>query len=345
MCFFCERNMRILKLLFYIFIFLVISVLVLWGFPLVVFHLVNSLNGYSVNYLSIWLDSEHVPIFLREIISTSVTDLSRLGQFGDLFGGLNVVMTSASVLLILISYRGQSAFIKRQLKADERRDVENNFYQVLSSFRNFVAGVDLKTEKDEVRGVEAFRGMHDEVVNIYAFFKEHGIKFLEESLEKEINEFKINGDFNSHRFAIAVNQNNCLNKLKERYSVTTDVVVFSYLFKYYYFAHDLSLYFRLLYRIIDNVDSSHIDDTNKWLLIKVVRSSISDFELLLIFYNVISPLGRDFKPLCEKYAFFDNLDYEDVIEYGLLGRLSKTAYCSKMARNSCPTGWRRLLAK
>ncbi len=60
-------------------------------------------------------------------------------------------------------------------------------------------------------------------------------------------------------------------------------------------------YFRSLYNIVKLVDQSELED--KRLYTNLVRAQLSSLELILLFYNCLSDLGREkFKPLIEEYA-------------------------------------------
>lgn len=85
----------------------------------------------------------------------------------------------------------------------------------------------------------------------------------------------------------------------------------------------LGHYFRLLYNLVKFVDLA--PDVDKRFYTNLVRAQLSSAELLLLFYNCLSPLGRDkFKPLVEKYALLktipddDSLPAEELLrEYGV----------------------------
>lgn len=85
----------------------------------------------------------------------------------------------------------------------------------------------------------------------------------------------------------------------------------------------LGHYFRLLYNLVKFVDLA--PDVDKRFYTNLVRAQLSSAELLLLFYNCLSPLGRDkFKPLVEKYALLktipddDSLPEEELLrEYGV----------------------------
>ena len=71
-------------------------------------------------------------------------------------------------------------------------------------------------------------------------------------------------------------------------------------------------YFRHLYRIFKYIDSSDLlEDCERYDYACIVRSQLSDYELVMLFYNCLTANGRDnFKPLIEKYAVFNNLRLE-----------------------------------
>ena len=82
-----------------------------------------------------------------------------------------------------------------------------------------------------------------------------------------------------------------------------------------YFDH----YFRNLYRIVKYVDETDVfddlpeDEKNrkKYEYVAILRSTLSRYELVWLFYNSLSDYGYDkFKPLMEKYAMLKNLRFD-----------------------------------
>ncbi len=71
------------------------------------------------------------------------------------------------------------------------------------------------------------------------------------------------------------------------------------------YQHLIGHYFRNLYTIIKIVDRSSVE--NKRDYTNIVRAQLSSSELVLLFYNCISPWGMKFKPLVEKYALLKTL--------------------------------------
>lgn len=97
---------------------------------------------------------------------------------------------------------------------------------------------------------------------------------------------------------------------------------------------DFAHYYRNLYRIfkmIDEYDFSHnttaenaspglgknIEETErikaeKYKYAAIIRAQLSDYELLLLFFNGLTEKGENFKPLIERYAILDNLNQADL---------------------------------
>ena len=89
-------------------------------------------------------------------------------------------------------------------------------------------------------------------------------------------------------------------------------------------------YFRNMYRIVKYVDETDVFDDlqeeerekRKYEYVAILRSTLSRYELVWLFYNTLSEYGREkFKPLVEKYALLNNVRVdllvkpEDVYQY------------------------------
>ena len=74
----------------------------------------------------------------------------------------------------------------------------------------------------------------------------------------------------------------------------------------------LDHYFSHLYRIFKYInDSEIIDDKNKYKYSCIVRANLSQYELIMLFYNSLSSNGnKNFKELIETYAIFNNIRLE-----------------------------------
>lgn len=108
--------------------------------------------------------------------------------------------------------------------------------------------------------------------------------------------------------------------MKENYSWAPDndtsekEKVFN-MYKYFWdkWNKDLGHYFRFLYNVFKHIDTSSEKDKKKYS--NIVRAQLSDYELLLLFYNCLYVHGSlKFKPLVEKYSLMDNLPVEMLIK-------------------------------
>ena len=70
--------------------------------------------------------------------------------------------------------------------------------------------------------------------------------------------------------------------------------------------HEISHYFRNLYRILKFVEKSDFVDRKEYS--GILRAQLSNPELGLLFYNGLSHHGKKLKPLAETYALFENME-------------------------------------
>ncbi len=89
--------------------------------------------------------------------------------------------------------------------------------------------------------------------------------------------------------------------------------------------HQLELghYFRYLFNVIRFIDSNPKSDP---FYIKLLRSQLSDQELLLLFYNCLSTQGTKFKEYAEKYALFDNMPTDRLLDPSHKDRFNVSAF-------------------
>lgn len=87
----------------------------------------------------------------------------------------------------------------------------------------------------------------------------------------------------------------------------------------------LGHYFRILYNILKFVDES--DLLNKKHYTNIVRSQISTYEHILIFYNGLSENGAEkLKPLIEKYSFLNNMPINHLLHSSHTSSYTEMAY-------------------
>lgn len=90
----------------------------------------------------------------------------------------------------------------------------------------------------------------------------------------------------------------------------------------------LDHYFRHLYRIFKYVDTSDsISEDERYEYACIVRSQLSDYELVMLFYNCLTANGKaKFKPLIKRYSIFNNLRIELLADIEHIKLYDETAY-------------------
>ena len=89
-------------------------------------------------------------------------------------------------------------------------------------------------------------------------------------------------------------------------------------------------YFRYLYRIFKYINESNlIEDTERYNYAAIVRAQLSEYELLMLFYNALNVEDDGafkFKSLIEKYALFNNIRKDKVARKEDVDLYNTTAY-------------------
>lgn len=272
-------------------------------------------------------------------------DAAPWGQLGDFFGGtLNPIFGFLSVMALLSALviqgrelrissqelKNSALALDKQNKAIAHQSFEQTFFSWLQSYREML---------DSIKFVPSFGGLG---AQNRGDFSGRGLlqKWWTESLTNNLVIKKIcdleNVDFpaESH-FSLSQFE-------KESPGVIANEVGASWEKVYLSNEYQLDSLFRNLYRLIlwiDSQDESRTNQEQKWMYVSIVRAQLSWIEMVYLFYNGQTDRGLKFKRLVDKYALFDNLNFEsDAVinhlkEYPLVKRgYALTAYDSRLAR-------------
>lgn len=239
------------------------------------------------------------------LIDVFIADSDR-GTFGDKFGAINALFSGLAFagLIVTLLYqkeelklqreelaqtreelKGQREEFEEQNKTMKRQRFENTFFNMLSLQQEIVANLTY----DEVERVIDFGNPLNRDVK-HTLYNGRSI-FREMYLNLKVS---IPGNHSYMGIKRAIEAN--------------DYGIYSYISSTTRFDH----YFRHLYRIYKYVDSTElIEDNERYDYACIVRSQLSDYELVMLFYNCLTSNGRaKFKPLIEKYSIFNNLREE-----------------------------------
>lgn len=257
-----------------------------------------------ISVIAMWLTSWW-------LLNKNIDNPTERGTFGDMFGAVNALFSGlafAGLIATLLYQReelklqreelaqtreelkGQREEFEEQNKTMKRQRFENTFFNMLSLQQEIVANLSY--------GYYVNSNLCPPNVPEEVFYKNvvksefHGREVFERLYRYAIV------DYNGARYADGI-----INILKnfgpQSYSRVKATTRFDH-------------YFRHLYRIYKYVDTSDlIADEERYNYACIIRSQLSDYELVMLFYNCLTPNGREkFKPLIEKYTIFNNLRTE-----------------------------------
>lgn len=225
-----------------------------------------------------------------------VTDMDKIGQFGDSAGAVNALFSGLAFAGVIITLIIQNFNSKKESESSNRIRFENIFFQMLSLHQEIVNELSYTEDVDE--------NIRDEKGKLFMYrkIKEHisGRELFTYFFESK---GFITEDEDGRKIEV--------RGLKELFQAEKDNSIYEDLVIPTYFDH----YFRHLYRIVKFVDTTPFlaknDFETRYNYIGILRSQLSRNELIFLFYNGLSCYGNEkFKELIEKYSILKNIRLE-----------------------------------
>ena len=245
------------------------------------------------------------------LINKNIDCSTERGTFGDMFGAVNALFSGLAFagLIVTLLYqkeelklqreelaqtreelKGQREEFEEQNKTMKRQRFENTFFNMLSLQQEIVANLSYEYyASPNIRPHNIPEEIFYRGVPKGQF---HGREVFEGIYKHAIIEY--NG---------ARHPDGIVKILKQNGYIAYPVISVTTRFDHY---------FRHLYHIYKFVDTSDlIEDSERYNYACIIRSQLSDYELVMMFYNCLTSNGRaKFKPLIEKYSVFNNLRFE-----------------------------------
>lgn len=251
-------------------------------------------------FLSHWYATTHFDI--------NTTDGNPKALFGDSFGAVNALISAfafAGVIVAIFIQRNELRLQRKDLilqrkEFETQNDTlklqrfENTFFNMMSLQQQIVDGLSFK-DRDKVNVVEDSPNPNmgriskevvlDKAIQGRELFYYSFVQMTHYVRRDDGKDAKVPG----MRYYL---YNSGFNSYDDCYTPS-------------YFDH----YFRHLYTIIKFVDKTDfLSETEKYQYIAMVRATLSRYELVWIYYNGISSIGKaKFKKLIEKYSLLKNL--------------------------------------
>lgn len=268
------------------------------------------------------------------------------GQFGDFFGGtLNPIFGFLSVMALLAALIIQSRELKEsseqlrhsamaldaQNKAIANQSFEQTFFSWLESYGNMLSSISYSHAAKvprEFSGRNALKQLWE------THFEMDRLGHIARKNHAEIQ-------MDSMGFSIRLEDFEKV--IKNEPAVLVDAAIESWEELYKGNEHQLDSLFRNLYRFILWIDSQPPDRfsaARKWFYVSIVRAQLSWIEMVYLFYNGHTERGKKLNQLIDRYALFNNLNFESdrviahIQKVGCKGfSYSEAAFDSEIARH------------
>lgn len=250
---------------------------------------------------------------------STILDEEIIGQFGDFIGGsVGTLFSLTGVILFYVALK------------EQRRDININQENLGLQTQALHRQIDeFKAQKEEL---EATRKIFEEQTNLIREQIKLSVSQNEEVREQstiaQLNYF--NSNFYAYLTLLnnsreSLENDNIIQKIIEELIISTtkedpinltlEKLKCKFLELFELNREKLSIYFRTLYRVMLLVENSGIDINKKKEYFKLLRSQISEKELVMLYYNYLSNLGIKVRSIVVKYHFLKHLRSVKKIEF------------------------------
>lgn len=227
-------------------------------------------------YLFLWKSNS--PISFE---NNSVINSTQLNDFGSLTAGtVGILWSLAGVFLLIASLQEQKRATDENIKSIRLQQFENTFFQLISVHYQIVNSLKIVLqddsgvpERDELGNKEIKEG----IICFVALAEVIGEKYRTKKSEN----------------VVGVNFHDVCSE------------------QFYIYNAELGHYFGNFFNILHYVDSSKdISDSDKPKYIGILKSQLSNYELVIILYYDLIRSNKEIRTIIEKYCLLENLDFE-----------------------------------
>jgi hypothetical protein len=218
--------------------------------------------------------------------------------FGNMLGGefdspdfekiKNIQPFISGIAVPLITF-GTSLLVIETFKNTMLQNISNNFFKLIDQNRKILDSVNSDSSH-----------LSDDEI------KSKGKDFFDDLCELIAKDF--DGITNSDSEYLKKIDNTLKQKTENKKG--KDLLVEIYDFYYHIHQSDLGHYFRNLFYIVRYIENCKIRKADKLEFLKILRSQLSNYELLLLAYNGFHTYGKAFYLYIEKYELLKSLNNE-----------------------------------
>ncbi|KAF0220147.1 MAG: hypothetical protein FD174_1386 [Geobacteraceae bacterium] len=265
---------------------------------------------------------------VKKYFSGPAENMSKCGVFGDMFGGFNALFSGLGFIAVAVTIYLQIEQHKRDKEESHRYQVENTFFNMLSTLREIVRDSYYEREGSDEAGDE---------INGPVYLK-LAIKILKGKYKIEL--------YNRQKELYEADktlktQYQFVDKIPLAPEAKRDAIVKVYEDFYTKHEHNLGHYFRYLYNIFKYIITSfegRRDIAGQY--IGLIQAQMSNDELGLTFYNAISKHSKNlqqqdvFRQWLDDFDFFENIDERCIFDDAFIAFFPKTHFKYKLRKDA-----------
>lgn len=236
-----------------------------------------------------------IPFFWGESFNWSQQIKSdKFGQFGDIIGGLiGSIWALAGVILFYIALTEQRKDFKTNQDALNLQVQALN--QQIEEFKlqrdELASSRKIYEEQSKTLYIQQFESSFFSLLNVYL------------TIKNNLNTLDASKDYFKELY-VSLKKNFLITDSPQQHNAK---MIDAYIELYNENRGHLSHYFKSFYRILKIIDSAKLDEKEKNSYAKILRSQLTDFEQLMLFYNSLSMYGEKARPLILKYNLLKNI--------------------------------------
>lgn len=232
-------------------------------------------------------------------------DEAKIGQFGDFIGGVvGSLFSLVGVILFYIALKDQRTDFKTNQNALQLQITAAN--QQIEEF---------KAQREELESTRKIYEQQTKTMKNQQFDSNfYSLLNVFVNIKKNLNQSSDGEEYFQKKFQqlsekLTYNQGDTLVKFREK-------IIDEYENIYLGDRANLSLYFKTVYRLLVTIEEcDHLTESEKLFYSKVLRSQITNDELLILYYNYHSVYGKRVQRLILKYNFLKHLETLSKIEF------------------------------
>jgi hypothetical protein len=237
--------------------------------------------------------------------ASKVLDESKMGEFGDFIGGIaGTLVALVGVILYYVALTEQRNEIKinQQALNLQINALNHQITEFQAQKEELISTRKIYEQQTKTMRNQQFDSNFYSLLNVYL------------SIKNNLNENDVDHDF----FFSFYNElfASVTKTYSDTFHETYSKVIENYTNVYLKHRGQLSSYFKTIYRLLKFVDEcEHLQKDEKSFYSKIIRSQISDNELLVLYYNYHSIYGVKAQSLVLKYQLLKHIQRLSKIEF------------------------------